>query len=580
MERLPDRFANTPVEAEATAPVRKLAPPAPETKQALKVGSSAGLMGAGGNGANGGIGSNALGAMGVARGAGGVGDLSVGLRGAGLGAPVTGAGTLGGKQDLGGIGLGRGAGGSVVGNKGMSLGAADPSVHDDDAASPALNGWTAAAEDHLSTFAVDVDTASYTLARRALREGRTPDPRSVRVEEFVNYFKWADAPPTGDAPFAVHLEAAASPFTPGNHLLRVALKTRALALHERKPLHLTFLVDVSGSMQGPDRLPLAKRALRMLVDNLHDGDTVALVTYAGGVRLVLPPTGLEHKGALHEAIEALSAGGSTAMASGIALAYAQAQKTLDGVGESRVVILSDGDANVGPTSHQEILSLIEGHVKEGITVTTLGFGAGNYRDTRMEQLADKGNGNHHYVDSLMAARRILVEQMGSTLEVVAKDVKLQVDFDPRQVLAYRLVGYENRDVADRDFRNDRVDAGELGSGHQVTALYEVKLKPEAGAALATVRLRAKSPKSSVAQEWSFPFAASALRARFADASSDFRFATAVVAAAERLRESAQASTWSWPQIAQIARGATAAGDAEREEFLALIEGARKQLASR
>jgi Ca-activated chloride channel family protein len=437
-----------------------------------------------------------------------------------------------------------------------------------------VNAFVTTAEDRLSTFSIDVDTASYTLARRKLLEGTLPPRESVRVEEFLNYFRYAYPEPPQGSPLAVHLDAAPSPFTPGRHLLRVGVQGKRLSVSERKPAHLTFLVDVSGSMQSPDKLPLAKRSLRMLVDNLRDGDTVALVTYAGGVRLVLPPTGLEHKAVIHAAIEELTAGGSTAMASGIQLAYEQAMKTLKGDAVSRVLILSDGDANVGPSSHEEILELIRGYVKEGVTVTTVGFGMGNYKDTLMEQFADQGNGNHYYVDSLMAARRIFQEQLGGTLEVIAQDVKLQVDFDPAQVARYRLVGYENRDIADRDFRNDKVDAGEIGSGHTVTALYELELKPGAGEGLATVRLRAKRPRGETASESTYRFPATALASSFAEAPSDLRFATAVMGAAELLRRSPHAEHWSFEQVLKIARGATPPGNAEREEFVSLLERAR------
>jgi Ca-activated chloride channel family protein len=497
--------------------------------------------------------------------------------GGGLGLGIGGIGT---KGRGGGVGA-YGSGSVMLGGKaGVRLPTATATFPAEPRASnteeyrdPGVNPFVTAAEDRLSTFALDVDTASYTLARRKLLEGALPPREAVRVEEFLNYFRYTYPEPEG-APLAVHLDAAPSPFTPGRHLLRVGVQGKRLSLSERKAAHLTFLVDVSGSMQSPDRLPLAKRSLRMLVDNLRDGDTVALVTYAGGVKLALPPTGLEHKALIHAAIEDLTAGGSTAMASGIQLAYQQAMKTLDGDSVSRVLILSDGDANVGPTSHEEILQLIRGHVKEGITVTTVGFGMGNYKDTLMERFADQGNGNHYYVDSLLAARRIFQEQLGGTLEVIAQDVKLQVEFDPAQVARYRLVGYENRDIADRDFRDDKVDAGELGSGHTVTALYELELKPHAGEGLATVRLRAKRPRGESASERVYRFPAGALAASFAEAPGDLRFATAVMGAAEILRRSPHAERWSFDQALAIARGATPAGNAEREEFLSLLERAR------
>ncbi|WP_164014264.1 vWA domain-containing protein [Pyxidicoccus trucidator] len=532
-----------------------------------------------------------LGQRGTGAGGGGIGMgqgiSGLGTRGRGAGGASYGAGvSLYGSGSGGGVAQGQGSM-SFGGKAGKST-----RMHSSAQAEPpsstvgegyrdyGVNPFVTAAEDRLSTFAVDVDTGSYTLARRKVLEGTLPPREAVRVEEFLNYFRYAyPEPAASDGPLAVHLDAAPSPYTPGRHLLRVGVQGRRLSVSERKPAHLTFLVDVSGSMQSPDRLPLAKRALRMLVDNLRDGDTVALVTYAGNVRRVLPPTGMEHKASIHTAIEELSAGGSTAMASGIDLAYQQAMQTLDGASISRVIILSDGDANVGATSHQEILKTIQGHVKEGVTLTTVGFGMGNYQDTMMEQLANKGNGNHYYVDSLLAARRIFQEQLGGTLEVIAQDVKLQVEFDPEQVARYRLVGYENRDIADRDFRNDRVDAGEIGSGHTVTALYELELKPGAGEGLATVRMRAKRPRGESATERAHRFPARALASTFKEASADLRFASAVMGAAELLRRSPHADRWSFEQVREIARAATPAGNAEREEFLSLLEKARPLLRS-
>ncbi len=444
-----------------------------------------------------------------------------------------------------------------------------------------VNEWTDTAKDHLSTFAADVDTASYTVARRKIVEGLMPPAESVRVEEFLNYFKYRYPQPEGGA-LGVTMDAAPSPFSSGKHLLRVGIQGRRLSVSERKAAHLTFLVDVSGSMQSPDKLPLAQRALRLLVDNLRDGDTVALVTYAGNVRVVLPHTGMEKKALIHEAIAGLTAGGSTAMASGIELAYQQATKVLDGASLSRVIILSDGDANVGAATPGEIRKLIAGHTKEGITVTTVGFGMGNYKDDVMEQFANKGNGNHYYVDSLFEAKRVFQTELGGTLEVIAQDVKLQVDFDAAQVKRYRLIGYENRDIADVDFRNDRVDAGEIGSGHTVTALYEVELKPGAGAKLCTVRVRAKKPRGTEAAEQAFPFPAAALATRFDGAPNDLRFATAVMGAAELFRQSPHARSWNVDAVLEIAR--SAAGDeADRREFVSLLERSRpvlKAVASR
>ncbi len=481
-------------------------------------------------------------------------------------------GTLGRGGGMGAVGYGQGAGGLGVKGVGGRV-SADVSSRGEGYKNYGVNGWQSTGVDHLSTFAVDVDTGSYTLARAKLKSGVMPVADSVRVEEFLNYFRWSYPSPTAeDGPLAVHMDAAPSPFTPGKHLLRVGVQGKRLDVSQRKAAHLTFLVDVSGSMQSPDKLPLAKRALRMLVDNLRDGDTVALVTYASGTRVVLGPTGMEKKAEIHQAIEDLRAGGSTAMAGGIALAYAQAEKTLSSGSESRVIILSDGDANVGARDPQEILSMIQGKVKEGITCTTLGFGMGNYQDTMMEQFANKGNGNHYYVDSLFEARRIFQEQLGGTLEVIAKDVKLQVDFNPDFVSTYRLVGYENRDIADVDFRNDKVDAGELGAGHTVTALYELELKPGAGENLATVRVRAKAPRGADAVEKAFAFRGSNLFASFDKAPKDLRFAAAVMGAAEIFRQSPYAKTWRYELVTEIAK--SAAGNAERDEFVKLLEQAR------
>jgi len=433
-----------------------------------------------------------------------------------------------------------------------------------------VNPFTLVADDALSTFAVDVDTGAYTIIRRKIVDGQAVPPEAVRVEELLNYFEYDYAGPTDGRPFAVHMDAAPSPFDSGKHILRVGVQGKKLAKSERKPANLVFLVDVSGSMQSPDKLALAKRALRILVDNLNDGDTVGLVTYAGSVREVLQPTGLEHKSRILAAIEDLRAGGSTAMGSGIDLAYRMAVKELGEGTVSRVIILSDGDANVGATSHEQILATIRGHVKEGVTLSTIGFGMGNYRDDLMEQLANKGNGNYFYIDGISEARRVFQKQLGGTLQVIAKDVKIQVEFHPEAVKRYRLVGYENRDVADRDFRNDRVDAGEIGAGHTVTALYEVELVPGSKAPLATVRLRAKAPRGETAKESVYLFDREALATRFEDASPDLRFATAVMGFAEILRKSPYADDWKLASVERIARRATA-DQRDRTELLSLIE---------
>ena len=490
---------------------------------------------------------------------------------------------------LGGVGAGYGAGsGAAAGPRGAALRGraamiapdfrppppADPSGSEDYAHYD-VNKLTLTDDDHLSTFAVDVDTASYSIARRKILEGQAVPADAVRVEEFVNYFHYGYEGPGNDRPFAVHMEAAPSPYGKGRYLLRVGVQGKQVSRRERKKAQLVFLVDVSGSMNSPDKLPLAQRSLRILVDNLNENDTVSLVTYAGSTRVVLQPTTASDKGKIYAAIDALSAGGSTAMSSGLELAYALAARQVTPDAETRVIVLSDGDANVGNSTHEDILETIQGHVKEGVTLSTVGFGMGNYKDRMMEQLANKGNGNNYYIDGLSQAKRVFQEQLGGTLEVIAQDVKIQVDFNAKAVKAYRLVGYENRDVRDQDFRDDKVDAGEIGAGHAVTAVYEVELAAAYQPELATVRIRAKKPRAREAAEHAYPFARDRLRPSFEAASPDFRFAVAVVGFAEILRKSPYADGWKLDTVLSIARGATPRGNQEREELITLVSKARR-----
>lgn len=434
-----------------------------------------------------------------------------------------------------------------------------------------VNPVTDPAKDRLSTFAIDVDTASYTISRRKIMEGSLPPYQAVRAEEFLNYFDYGYAAPKA-GPFAVHLAAAPSPFASGHHLLRVAVQGKRLSAKERSTVHLVYLVDTSGSMQSEDKIGLTKKSLKMLTDSLKPGDTVALCTYAGSVREVLPPTGIESKGKILAAIDDLSASGSTAMSSGIDLAYNLAQRTLVKGHVNRVVVLSDGDANVGPTSHEEILKTIKAAKDKGITLSTIGFGQGNYKDVMMERLANEGDGNYYYIDSDAQARRVFSEQVGGTLQVIAKDVKIQVEFDPQVVKSYRLLGYENRDVADKDFRNDKVDAGEIGAGHSVTALYDVELKTTTKAPV-TVRLRHKAPLGSdKAEETVVSMDPGAIAASFDAAPADLRFATAVVGFAEILRQSPHARTWKLADVEKIAR-ASAVDRGDQQEFIGIARRA-------
>jgi Ca-activated chloride channel family protein len=428
-------------------------------------------------------------------------------------------------------------------------------------------------KDRFSTFSIDVDTASYAISRRKLLEGGLPPYQAVRAEEFLNYFDYGyPAPKQG--PFAVHLAAAPSPFQKGHHLLRVGLQARRVDAKERKPVHLVYLVDTSGSMQSDDKIGLARKSLRLLTESLKQGDTVALCTYAGSVREVLAPTSVDQKGKIFQALDDLAAGGSTAMASGIENAYRLASQTLVPGHVNRVVVLSDGDANVGSTSHEEILKTIEGYKNKGITLSTVGFGNGNYKDTMMEQLADKGDGNYSYIDSDEQAKRVFSEQVGGMLEVVAKDVKVQVEFDPGVVASYRLVGYENRDIADKDFRNDKVDAGEVGAGHSVTAMYDVVLKSTATSPV-TVRLRHKTADAKTADaatESTYTMETSSLFGSFEQAPQSFRFAAAVSGFAEILRQSPHAKEYSLSDVARIAKAA--AGDQrDQQEMVDLVKKA-------
>jgi len=430
------------------------------------------------------------------------------------------------------------------------------------------------AEDKLSTFSADVDTASYTMARRKLSDGYLPRTASVRVEEFVNYFPYDYIPPTSD-PFSVAFEVAPTPWNGATWLVRVGVQGRRVSVFERKPVHLTFLVDTSGSMRSSDKLDLVKTSLTMLTEALQDGDTVAIVGYAGHAGIILEPTPMSQKQGILDALERLSAGGKTAMGSGIELAYQLAAHTYADGAVNRVVIASDGNANVGQTDHQELSDQIAGFANRGITLTTLGFGTGNYQDTMMEQLANQGDGNYYYIDSEREARRIFVDKLCATMEVIAKDVKIQVDWNEDRVKGYRLVGYENRDIADEDFRNDAVDAGEIGAGHQVTALYEVVLKEGSGD-LATVRIRNKAPgPEAPAVERTYPMSETVVQQDFDESSADFRIATAAAAFAELLRESPHIQEMTYLNVAHIARNARRPEYDEDDELVQLLEEAAR-----
>lgn len=427
-------------------------------------------------------------------------------------------------------------------------------------------------QDRLSTFAIDVDTGSYTITRRKLMQEATLPPfAAVRAEEFVNFFHYGYPTPESGR-FGVHMAAAPSPFEAGHYVVRVALQGKTVTGKERLPVHLVYLVDVSGSMDAPDRIGFAKKGLAMLTSTLRSGDTVAICTYAGSVREVLPPTGVDDKAKIAKGIESLMAGGSTAMSSGIQLAYDLASKTLVPGHVNRVVVLSDGDANVGNTSPDAVVEQIKRYRGKGITLSTVGFGSGNYQDVMMEKLADAGDGNYQYVDGSEQLHRVFAEQADGMLQVIARDVKVQVDFDPGVVKQYRLLGYENRDVADKDFRNDKVDGGEIGAGHSVTALYDVVLAKTDAAPL-VVRVRSKAPLGSEkADEQTFAMPLASIARSFDEAPPALRFQTAVVGFAEILRKSPHAHAWKLSDVARIA-AASAEGSPERDEFVRMVRKA-------
>ncbi len=335
------------------------------------------------------------------------------------------------------------------------------------------NAFLDVKQNALSTFSVDVDTASYSNVRRFLTDGQLPPKDAVRIEEMINYFSYNYAAPTGPHPFSVTMEHSAAPWNPDHELVLIGLQAKKIAEDKMPPRNLVFLVDVSGSMDEPNKLPLLKRSLALLADQLTEKDHVAIAVYAGVAGLALEPTSGADKGKIKAALAELHAGGSTNGAQGIELAYATAKKFFRKDGINRVILATDGDFNVGVTSEGDLTRLIEEKRKDGIFLTVLGFGMGNLKDSTMEKLADKGNGNYAYIDNFSEARKVLVEQAGGTLVTVAKDVKIQVEFNPAQVSAYRLIGYENRLLRNEDFNNDQKDAGDIGAGHSVTALYEI-----------------------------------------------------------------------------------------------------------
>jgi len=334
-------------------------------------------------------------------------------------------------------------------------------------------GFRSALDNPLSTFSADVDTASYANVRRFLREGKLPPPDAVRIEEMINYFRYSYPEPERSEPLSILTELAACPWQPEHQLLSIGIRAKSISTQDLPPNNLVFLIDVSGSMMPPNKLPLLKRAFAQLVEILRPQDRIALAVYAGRAGLVLPSTPGSEKKKIIEAISALDAGGSTAGGEGIALAYRVARGNFLRNGNNRVILATDGDFNVGVSSTGDLVRLIEKERESGVYLRVLGVGTGNLKDSRMEQLADKGNGNYSYLDSFLEARKVLVQEFGGTLATVAKDVKLQVEFNPAKVHSYRLIGYENRVLRAEDFKDDKKDSGDIGAGHTVTALYEL-----------------------------------------------------------------------------------------------------------
>jgi Ca-activated chloride channel family protein len=446
------------------------------------------------------------------------------------------------------------------------------------------------AEKPVSTFSIDVDTGAYANVRRYLKEGLLPPSDAVRTEEMINYFDYGyPTPDARGAPFSIATEIAPAPWNAEAHLLTVGIRGFDVPHEARQAANLVFLVDVSGSMNSADKLPLLKNAFRLLTRRLTAEDRVAIVVYAGASGLVLESTPGDRHATILSALDRLQAGGSTNGGDGIRLAYAVAAEHYLDDGINRVVLATDGDFTVGTVGHESLIDLIERKRDQGIALTTLGFGQGNYDDHLMEQLADHGNGNYAYIDTLMEARKVLVESLSGTLQTIASDVKIQIEFNPATVAEYRLIGYENRMLRREDFNNDRVDAGEIGAGHTVTAVYELKLtgsadrliEPlrygdrEAGGGdrreLAHLRLRYKAPEGGASKLIERPLRRADIR-DLDETSEDFRFAAAVAAFGQALRGGQYLKDFRLQEVADLARDARGSDDhGYRSEFVALVE---------
>ena len=457
------------------------------------------------------------------------------------------------------------------------------------------NGFKSVADTPLSTFSIDVDPASYSNMRRFINRGELPPADAIRTEELVNYFSYDYPKPTGNEPVKITVEAGTCTWNTAHRLVRIGLKAKEIPTEQLPASNLVFLIDVSGSMWGANRLDLVKSSLKLLVNNLRNKDKVAIVTYAGSAGVKLEATSGGDKQKIREAIDELTAGGSTAGGAGIHLAYQIAKKNFISDGNNRIILCSDGDFNVGVSSAEGLEQLIEKERKSGVHLTVLGYGMGNYKDKKIQVLAEKGNGNHAYIDNLQEANRVLVGEFGATLHTVAKDVKLQVEFNPSQVQAYRLIGYESRLLKDEDFNNDAKDAGDMGAGHTVTAFYEVipagvkneyvgkvddlkyqkkekmTLKPTGSDELLTVKLRYKAPDKDVSRKMELPFVDN----KGDSVSSDFRFASAVAMFGQLLRDSDFKGTADYDKVIKLAKqGLNNDERGYRREFIRLVEAAK------
>jgi len=445
----------------------------------------------------------------------------------------------------------------------------------------------------LSTFSIDVDKAGYSNVRRMINNGQEIPKDAVKIEEMINYFDYNYPQPKGKNPFAIHTEVNTTPWNKKSKLIKIGLQGKTVPLDNIPPSNLVFLIDVSGSMNSQNKLPLLKSAFKLLVNQLRDEDKISIVTYAGAAGLVLPPTSGDNKNKILEALNNLNAGGSTAGGQGIELAYKTAEENFIKNGNNRVILATDGDFNVGASSDQAMEKLIEEKRKSGVFLTCLGFGTGNYQDSKMETLADKGNGNHAYIDSMQEAQRILGTEFGGTLFTIAKDVKIQVEFNPAFVQAYRLIGYENRLLNDEDFNDDKKDAGELGSGHKVTALYEIiptgvkskwlkdiddlkySDKPSANNQkdLLTVKFRYKEPDGDKSKLIEHIISAKEMKNN--NASADFKFASAVAMFGMKLRKSEYIEESSFQNIIQLAEeGKAKDNEGYKAEFIRLVKASK------